>query len=148
MKNPTKPGRRNPNDFARSKGSTLADPEKLFNYVYGGRMGNNKTGDGYKYRGRGILQLTGRANYTDFNDFYQKNYDSSVDVLSQPELLNDDKTIGVISGLWYFKARILNHTITAKTSVDDVTYWVNGGTNGIDERRALYKKAQRDIRCH
>ena len=77
MKNPTKPGRRNPYDYARSKGSTLVDPEKLFNYVYGGRMGNNKMGDGYKYRGRGILQLTGRANYEAFNDLYRKYCNSS-----------------------------------------------------------------------
>ena len=108
-----------------------------------------QSGDGWKYRGRGILQLTGRANYSAFNDFYQKNYDRSVDLLSHPELLNDNKSIGVISGLWYFKNRVLSRIdIDDQTSVESVMKKINGGKNGIDERIRLYDKAQVDIQCH
>ena len=141
------PKRRNPNDFAHSKGSTLADPVKLFNYVYGGKNGNNKTGDGYKYRGRGLLHLTWKSNYEAFTKFYQKNYDASKDFIIHPELLNDDKKVGVISGLWYFKTRVSNHKIDNSTTIDDVSRWVNGGKNGLSERKRLYNKAKTNVKC-
>ena len=149
MKNPTKPGRRNPNDFARSKGSILADPVRLFNYVYGGRMGNNKTGDGYKYRGRGIIQITGREAYTRFNSFYRAHYDSTADVVENPDLVATDSKIRVISGLWYFKEKV-NSVIKrrGKDKTDRVSKAVNGGRNGSQTRLTLYEKAAINIKCH
>ena len=143
------PNKRNPNDFARSKGSTLADPVKLFNFVYGGKYGNNTTGDGYKYRGRGLLHLTWKSNYEDFTKFYQENYDSTKDFVAHPELLNDNKKIGVISALWYFK----NHVIPVikrrgKNLTSSVSKSVNGGNHGKTTREILYKKAKTNVKCH
>ncbi len=151
IKDPTKPGKQNPNDYANPSKPGYADGKKLLNYVYGDNktLGNTESGDGWKYRGRGILQLTGRANYTAFNAFYQQHYERTVDILAHPELLNDNKEIGVISGLWYFKNRVLsNLDINDKTSVKAVTKKINGYTNGINERRRLYNKAKTNIKCH
>lgn|GEM_PF-6501393 len=156
IKNPTKPGKLNPYDYANPSKPGYADEEKLLNYVYGGNktLGNTQPGDGYKYRGRGILQLTGRANYRSFNTFYkgyQEKQDSlrKVDVLVHPEWLNNDKAIGVISGLWYFKNRVLSKiNIDGHTSVEAVTKKINGSTNGLTERKRLYKESQTNIQCH
>lgn len=151
IKNPTADSNKeNPNDYANPSKPGYADGEKLLNFVYQRKdLGNTQPGDGYKYRGRGILQLTGRANYTAFNAFYQKSYDSGVDVLAHPELLNDNKAIGVISGLWYFKNKVLsNLDIDDKTSVKAITEKINGGINGINERKALHNKAKTNIKCH
>lgn len=57
-----------------------------------------------------------------------------MDILAHPELLNDNKAIGVISGVWYFKNRVLNNLdVNDKTSVKAVTEKINGGINGIDD---------------
>jgi len=91
IKNPTAdPNKENPNDYTNPSKPGYADGEKLLNFVYQRKeLGNTQPGDGYKYRGRGILQLTGRSNYTAFNAFYQKNYDSGVDILG----IDDRKTL-------------------------------------------------------
>ncbi len=109
IKNPNKPGKQNPYDYANPKKPGYADGEKLLNYVYeeNKTLGNAQSGDGWKYRGRGILQLTGRANYTAFHEFYREHYDSKVDVLTHSDLVASDRKIMVISALWYFKNNLL-----------------------------------------
>jgi len=150
------PKRYNPNDFARSKGSKLADPIKLFNYVYADknrssryRLGNTQSGDGYKYRGRGTIQITGREAYTKFNTFYQQHYDKTVNLIDDPDLVATDCKIRVISGLWYFKQRV-NSIIKqyTKYKTDKVSKAVNGGKKGSEVRSKLYEKAQTSVKCH
>ncbi|QTY25936.1 hypothetical protein [Flavobacterium sp. CS20] len=102
------PNKKNPNDYASTTNSTFVDNEDFANFVYddanratGYKLGNVNTGDGYKFRGRGIFQLIGRNNYTDFNAFYQDNYDNTVNLVNNPSLLTTDIDIAVISALWY-----------------------------------------------
>ncbi len=113
-------------------------PEKIANRVYGNRMGNgNETsGDGWKYRGRGALQLTGKDNYKLFSD-YLKN----PQVLTNPEIVADEYAFE--SAIFFFDKNKL-WTICDK-GIDDptittLTKRINGGINGLAHRIALTKK--------
>lgn len=121
----------------------------MANLVYGGRMGNNTTGDGYKYRGRGIIQLTGKSNYEEFNAFYQDQYDKNKNLLTTPDLVKTDMKIAIISALWFFKKKVIDKiTINNTTTVKAVTGKVNGGTNGLPDRKELHNKAKTNIDCN
>ena len=149
------PDKENPSDYKRSAASSFVDVQKLANLVYAdanrskeGALGNVNAGDGYKFRGRGIFQLTGRANYTRFNTFYRANYNSSVNLLTNPDLVSSDKDIAVISALWFYKNNVLDKvSVNNSTSVLAVTEQVNGGTNGIGHRAELFTKTQSNIDC-
>lgn len=150
IENPTAdPTKANPYDFKRSSTSDYVDSEKLANYVYNrSYLGNINPGDGYKYRGRGIFQLTGKDNYSKFNNFYRQNYNSNFDLVKNPELVSSNTEIAVISALWYFKNRVLkNVNIDVKTTVETVTEEVNGGQNGIKDRKFQFSKALEFIKC-
>jgi len=110
ISNPTAdPLKANPNDYKKSSTSDFVDPEKFANYVYNRAvLGNTNYGDGYKYRGRGVIQLTGKANYDEFNKFYKKNYNSNIDLLINPELVSTNAEIATISALWFFQNKVLN----------------------------------------
>lgn len=142
------PNKANPNDYKRSSTSAYVNVEKFANYVYGNRMGNNAYGDGYKYRGRGIFQLTGKNNYTAFNNFYRNNYDSSVDIINNPDLLTSNIEMMVISALWFYKNNVLNRIkVNENTSVKSVSVKVNGGTNGLNDRIQIFNIAINIIKC-
>ncbi|MTI89008.1 MAG: hypothetical protein FH748_13705 [Balneolaceae bacterium] len=137
------PNKENPYDYAKYSGSTFVDQEKLAIWVYddknrGSRykLGNNAPGDGYKYRGRGIIQLTGKELYSEFNAFYRSNYDSSVDILSNPDLLSTNYEIAAISALWYYETRVLPK-IDVNASVEEITKLVNGGKKGLGACRTF-----------
>ena len=107
-------------------------PEKIANKVYANRMGNGpeSSGDGYKYRGRGPIQLTGKDNYTAFSQAIGRS-----DVLSNPDVVATE--LAFESALWFFKKNGL-FTI-ADRGVNDsvigiVSKRVNGGTIGLDDR--------------
>jgi putative chitinase len=118
-----------------SRFKTVADaepyaknPEKLANKVYGGRMGND--GEGYKWRGRGFLQLTGRDNYSRFAA------DMDIgSVMDNPDLVEDEYAFD--TAVWFFKANKL-FNIADEGVTDDVirkiTKRVNGGTHGLADR--------------
>lgn len=106
-------------------------PQKIASRVYGSRMGNGPeaTGDGYRYRGRGYIQLTGKANYMAFDKFVPE------DTINNPDLVATKYPMA--SAAWFFDVNKLwsicdkgadNATIIA------VTKRVNGGTNGLDDR--------------
>lgn len=116
------------------------DPEKLANHVYANRMDNGDTasGDGFRFRGRGYLQLTGRSNYRNFGRLI------GVDLVDDPVQAEDPKIA------WRVAAKYLairkRHRRTALEWADDdnvemVTRIVNGGTNGLDDRRHLTARA-------
>lgn len=98
--------------------------------AYEGRLdlGNTQPGDGKRFKGRGVIQLTGRANYTQFAEI------TGVDVVSHPEKVAEDPELSVLAALEYWRTRKLNYL----ADVDDVvgiTKKINGGTNGLSDRK-------------
>ena len=111
------------------------NPEKIANLIYAGRMGNGslESGDGYKFRGRGLIQLTGRENYTLFARDIKMGLDEAVEYLETPEG-------AAVSAGWFWNARHLNDAAD-QGDVLKVTKRINGGTIGLEERTALYNEA-------
>lgn len=104
----------------------------------GKTLGNTQCGDGVKYRGRGLLMLTGRSNY----NAYQNSGYCKGDIMSQPELLESPNG-AVKSGMWYWWKRGLNG-LADKDDILAVTKKINGGTNGLEGRKkwlGICKKA-------
>lgn len=112
-------------------GEHPADQKAIANLVYGGRMGNRVgTDDGYNFRGRGYIQLTGRDNYTRFNVW------SKGDVINYPELLAEHSKIAALSAIWFWITNKVGvHAL--RDDVAAVTKLVNGGAHGLKERIAL-----------
>ena len=112
-------------------------PEKIANLVYGGRMGNGPeaTGDGYKFRGRGYIQLTGRDNYTAFSKAINE------DLTANPDLVATKYPL--LSAAWFFHKNGL-HKIADGGATDavvtSVTKRVNGGTIGLPDRIKHFKE--------
>ena len=128
-------------DYAR-------DPVSTGNAAYGDILGNGDeaSGDGYKFRGRGLFQLTGRYNYRQFNQFYQANFDAGSDFLNNPSQVASSTKVSVISALWYYKTRVLNRIeIDASTSVEDVTIKINKRKRGLENRKTKTKRAKDHI---
>ena len=135
----------------KKPGTYVNNPSGHANYVYCCRNGNGNvaSGDGYKYRGRGIFQLTGKTNYTNFKTWYNNKYDPDKDFVSSPELLKDNDTIAILSALWYYKTSVVDKiTIDSTTTVKKVTKKVNGGINGLADRKEIFTKAKDSIDCN
>ncbi|MDT7832219.1 hypothetical protein RQM59_07495 [Flavobacteriaceae bacterium S356] len=153
ISNPTAdPNKANPNNYVSGSNPVFADAQKLGNLVYANRNGNGSfnSGDGYRFRGRGVIHLTGRYNYQQFTNFYQGRYNSTKDFIATPGLLVSDTEIAVISALWFFQKDVLNKlnpSMNSNTSVTRVTFLVNGGFNGLPHRRLLFSHAQNHIIC-
>ena len=133
-----KPVRENPDNYLRN-------PQALANLVYCCRMGNGNeaSGDGWRFRGRGVLQLTGRSNYTGFSEHYQSTYNQHISLVDHPNLVASNVEISVLSGLWYFQNRVINvNGATARPSVYTVSINVNGGENGLKERQNIFRRAR------
>lgn len=119
---------RDANQYARQ-------PEKIANVVYASRMGNGDTasGDGWKHRGRGLIQLTGKENYTNFAKAIGKSLDEAIAYVATKE--------GALeSACWYWNSRSLNATCDAGDIVS-MTKKINGGTIGIDDRKKHFNHA-------
>ncbi len=99
-------------------------------------LGNLKDGDGYKYRGRGLIQITGRANY----QAYQSSKYCTGDIMEHPELL--EQPLGAVkSGMWWWWKHELNKLADSDSFVA-ITKVINGGTNGLESRRKYLKRAK------
>jgi putative chitinase len=110
-------------------------PEKIANRVYANRMGNGDedSGDGYNFRGRGLIQLTGRDNYNNFANDMSMTIDSAVTYLETPEG-------AAMSAAWFWDKHGLNDFADAG-DILSVTKRINGGTNGLQDRTNLYQLA-------
>ena len=122
----------------QSANAVARQPDKIANIVYANRNGNGDTssGDGWNYRGRGPIQLTGKSNYAAFADAMGLDKES---ILSTPSLLTTDKDISLISAVYFWNAHKLNDCADSE-DLTKMTKIINGGTNGLDERIALYNK--------
>lgn len=112
-------------------------PEKIANKVYANRMGNSneESGNGYRYSGRGYIQLTGKNNYKAFNKFVKD------DILISPSLIATKYPL--MSAAWFFDNNNIWKICDQGSSVEVITKVskiVNGGTNGLDERIKLFNK--------
>jgi len=109
--------------------------EKIANKVYAGRMGNGdeESGDGWKYHGRGLIQLTGKDNYANCGSSL------SVDLLSNPDMLLDPKYAALSAG-WFWGKKGLN-SLADSQDYDTMTKRINGGLIGLDDRKAKIAKA-------
>ncbi|MEQ9262773.1 MAG: peptidoglycan-binding protein [Owenweeksia sp.] len=112
-------------------------PEKIGSRIYADRMGNgNETStEGWKFRGRGLIQLTGKDNYRRFGQATGSDY------IQNPEPVDTDADIAVQAACWYWNIHKLNHYADAD-DIRSITRKINGGYNGMDDREALLKRAK------
>jgi putative chitinase len=105
--------------------------------AYEGRrdLGNTQRGDGKRFKGRGLIQLTGRANYAAYSN------DSGIDCLAKPELVAIDPFIAVDVACWYWNKRQINK-LADQDDVKAVTKAINGGYNGLDDRVEYLNRAK------
>lgn len=113
-------------------------PQKIANRVYANRMGNGpeSSGMGWKFRGRGFLQLTGHDNFKAFSDYINR-----PDVMDNPDLVAGE--LAIESALWFFDRNklwsICDQGIN-DASILALTKRINGGTHGLDDRKLKTKK--------
>jgi putative chitinase len=127
-----------PKYFARAGRDANAyakKPEKIANVVYSSRMGNGDeaSGDGYRYRGRGFIQLTGKSNYSAFAADMEMPLEEATAWLDTAEG-------AVWSACWFWDSRELNKWAD-KGDIVTVTKKINGGTIGLEDRKSHYAEA-------
>jgi len=118
----------------RAQQIASAGPAAIGNAVYGGRMGNDKPGDGYNYRGGGLIQLTGKDNYEAFSK------DTGIDIVSNPDRVRKDPQTAALAALWFWKNRKGLSDAAKAGNIDKASYLINGGTNGLEDRRMKYQQ--------
>jgi len=109
------------------------NPEKLANKVYAGRLGNTEDGDGWKYHGRGLIQLTGRDNYKNCGQAIAEDLINNPDLLAQPEG-------AALSAAWFFN----KHGLNQLADIGDFVLMskrINGGDLGLSQRIAKINHA-------
>ena len=110
-------------------------PEKLGELMYGGRMGNDEPGDGYKFHGRGYMQLTGKDNYRAAGEAL------GLDLVKHPELAAESENAAKIA-TWYWNTRVPQ---SARDDVTKATHAINGGENGLPDRQARFEKWEKTL---
>ncbi len=123
---------------SKNVASYARNPERIANRAYGGRMGNGSeaTGDGWRFRGRGLIQLTGRNNY----QAYANSGYCSGDLMSHPEWLAQYP--GALKSAMYFWQKNNLNALADANDIVAVTKRINGGTNGLDDRKKFFARAK------
>lgn len=124
-------------EFGRTA-TRAADQQAIANAIYGGawgakNLGNTQPGDGWRYRGRSLIQVTGRANYAECGAAL------GLDLLSYPELLERPESAAKAAA-WYWSKNGLNQ-MADNDNLVGITRAINGGTNGLDDRKERYERA-------
>jgi putative chitinase len=114
-------------------------PEKIANRVYANRMGNGAeaSGDGFRYRGRGLIQLTGKDNYSAFAKFMNMKLEDVVAYLETAEG-------AVMSAAWFWNSRGLN-AYADRGDLAEMTRRINGGHNGLADRISHYNAIKKSL---
>lgn len=121
-------------------------PEKIANKIYANRMGNGDevSCDGWRYRGRGPIQLTGKNNYILF-----ANWVKNKDIINNPDLILKDNDLLVLTAFFYWDYRKINNIIIDNANQYEickkVTRSINGGYNGLDDRWQRFQKIYNKI---
>jgi putative chitinase len=108
--------------------------------AYEGRvksLGNTEKGDGVRFKGRGLIQITGRANYTDYGKYRGKDYLTG----DNPKLLSTDAETAVDCSCWFWKTRKLNE-LADIDDITSITKKINGGLNGFEDRKQKLARAK------
>lgn len=110
-------------------------PNKIASRVYANRMGNGDEGseDGWRFRGRGVLQVTGRTNYGLCSEYI---FNDKMVLLDNPDLLTE-KEHALMSAIWFWESNGLKKV----TDFTSLTKRINGGTHGLEDRVARYERA-------
>ena len=128
-----------PKYFNKAQAQAYAgNPEKIANRVYANRLGNGSeaSGDGYKYRGRGFIQLTGKSNYKNvYDNFFIPNGLGEYDIVNNPEL-GDDPTVGALMSIGWLSLNKNAVHAANRHDVNALTKHINGGTNGLSTRKS------------
>ena len=125
--------------IAHESGELRYTKELASGAEYEGRkdLGNTSKGDGVRYKGRGLIQLTGKANYKAYKEY------CGFDVVAKPELL--EQPLGAVrSSMWYWKTHDLN-ALADKDDVKAVTKRINGGYNGLAARQKYLDRAKKAL---
>lgn len=114
------------------------NPEQIANRVYANRIGNGDeaSGDGWRYRGRGLIQLTGKANYEACAA------GTGIDLLDDPEQICEDHVVTVTVAGWFWQSNKLN-PLADKDDIDAITKRINGGLNGLADRKEYLARCKK-----
>ncbi|MCT2387133.1 glycoside hydrolase family 19 protein [Erwinia pyrifoliae] len=124
--------------LGRQRGETEVPVNRqaaIANLVYGSRLGNKSTGDGWKYRGRGLIQVTGLENYRTCGAGIK------TDLLLVPELLEKDENAMRSAG-WFWQSR---NCSKYPGDIERVTRLINGGKNGLADRQERFERARQAL---
>lgn len=117
-------------------GTKAADQRAIANHVYNGRMGNKAdSDDGWTFRGRGLIHVTGRDNYRECGRHI------GVDLLATPDIIGNDRRHAAESAVWYWDTRNLND-YADRGDLRGCTKAINGGFNGLPDRERRYSMAR------
>lgn len=133
-----------PSHFTAEQAQQCAhNPDAIANQAYGGRMGNTYPGDGAKFKGRGLLQITGRANYEAVTELLHERIASVPDLCVMPGILAEPKWAAYSAAAFW-----VDHGLNDLADIgafDKITLRINGGQTGAVDRRARYEAAKRAI---
>jgi putative chitinase len=116
------------------------NPQRLANEVYGGRMGNTGPDDGFNYRGRGLLQLTGKDSYSEATVILRKSFADAPDFAADPDsVISADWCLKVAAAEWAAKGC---NALADQDSINKVTRAINGGLIGLSERTEWTKRTK------
>jgi putative chitinase len=122
-------------ELAQQYASKVNKQQAIANRIYASRMGNGDeaSGDGYKYRGRGLIQLTGKSNYQNFADSLEISLEEATEYMSTFEGAAQ-------SACWFWETNNLNKWADAG-DIEKMTKIINGGTIGLEDRKKHYQHA-------
>jgi len=123
-------------------------PQKIANKVYANRMGNGNeaSGDGWKYRGRAYIQLTGKSNYQAFSkyDLCTANVLNDPDSVGKANKSNPKYYLAQLASMWFWEKNKINDAADIE-DVQKATRIINGGINGLSNRQLLYRRFCREF---